>query len=85
MRNPDVDELSAFDSLYAEAEAIAEEMEISAEFPRANAVRTRRRRRQNDYEGQDEPIVEPREKFEIEFYTYVLESRHCNQCHRRTF
>lgn len=48
-------------------------MEIPAEFPPATAVRIRRRPRQFDYESQGEPIVESREKFRIEFYTYVLD------------
>lgn len=74
MRNPDESvSPTPCEVLYVTAVDIANELEIDAEFPLANEVRARRRNSHFDYEGRDDPIRDPADKFRIEFFNYILD------------
>jgi len=63
-----------FDDVISKAKELAEELEIEPSFPPPSQVRGRRRRRQFDYEAEDEPILDPEKKFRVEFFNYVLDT-----------
>lgn len=64
---------SEFNSLISQAENIANEMHMPAAFPAASTFRMRRRSVHFEHEGRDEPIVDPKQKFKVEFFYYLLD------------
>lgn len=62
-----------YDIYYAQAIDLANDMEVSADFPAAENARTRRVSRQFQYESRDDPILDPADQFRIGFYYFVLD------------
>lgn len=54
------------------AKLIAASLGVSNDFP-ADSTRIRRKKMHFSYEGADEPILDPTEKFKIEFYFKILD------------
>lgn len=62
-----------YDIYCAHAVDLAKALGVSAEFPAPENVRTRRIPKQFQYESQDEPIVDPSDRFRFGFYYYILD------------
>ena len=62
----------AFSKIVADATEIAQELEVEPAFQN-NQVRRRRKKRQFEYEGQDEDIQDPKENYKVKFYFAILD------------
>ena len=62
-----------FESKLIDAREIAEQLEIPAEFE-TEPVRVRKRKTLFDYEQSDEPIVNPKDRFKVNFYFAVIDT-----------
>lgn len=64
---------SGFVDAQITARELAEQLDIEPIFPPSTTLRTRKKKRQFDYEHQDEPIVNPKSRFEVEFFNVVVD------------
>ncbi|KAK6327237.1 hypothetical protein J4Q44_G00028820 [Coregonus suidteri] len=65
---------AAFSGELASAKELAEEMGIEPCFPVQPTVRPRMKRSLFGYEGEDEPVTEPQQKFKVHFFNQILDS-----------
>lgn len=65
-----------FSEILVDAAELAAELEIEAVFTNDIRARPRKKTRQFLYESVDEPILDPKEKFKIEFFFVVLDTIH---------
>lgn len=65
-----------FREILVDAAELAEELEIEAVFTNDIRARPRKKTRQFLYESVDEPILDPQEKFKINFFFVVLDTIH---------
>lgn len=62
-----------FNEYVTAASEMAKALDVASEFPPSSSIRSRIKKRLHTYEGRDEPVLEPREKFKIEFFYSVLD------------
>lgn len=63
-----------FNQVLVDAKELANEVDIEASFSTAPRHRVRSKKRHFDYENRDEPIVDPREKYKIDFFFHVIDT-----------
>lgn len=63
---------NGFTEIEINAKDIAAQMNISPEFPLVSQFRLRKRKR-FDNERPDEPIIDPRQTFKVEFFNYIID------------
>ena len=64
---------SKFEKVLSDAKILATELETEPCFPDVVAVRPRKKKRMFDYEGEDEPVIDPQTRFKVSFYNSVLD------------
>nr|CAH7759975.1 unnamed protein product [Callosobruchus chinensis] len=64
-----------FEKMLVDAREVAEDLDIPATFDQISTVtRFRKKKRQFSYEGRDEPIEDPKQRFEVTFYFPILDT-----------
>nr|CAI5833787.1 unnamed protein product [Callosobruchus analis] len=64
-----------FEKMLVDAREVAEDLDIPATFDQISTVtRFRKKKRQFSYEGKDEPIEDPKQRFKITFYFPILDT-----------
>lgn len=63
---------TGFESAFLTAKEIAEKLEVEPVF--VQSTRVRRKKALFSYEGKDEPIIDPKEKFKIEFFYALVDT-----------
>jgi len=62
---------NGFASSLMKAKELAEELKVEAKF---KAPRLRRKKKHFDYEGGDEPLIDPQEKFKVAFFLPLVDT-----------
>nr|CAI5822002.1 unnamed protein product [Callosobruchus analis] len=61
--------------MLVDARDVVEDLDIPATFDQISTVtRFRKKKRQFSYEGKDEPIEDPKQRFKITFYLPILDT-----------
>ncbi|GBM07734.1 hypothetical protein AVEN_135936-1, partial [Araneus ventricosus] len=63
-----------FNVILVDAGEMASEMDAANNFESIPGHRVRRRKRQFDYENQDEPIIDTQGKYKIEFFYDLIDT-----------
>ena len=56
------------------AKLLAEELGIECNFPQEIQIRSRRKKRQFDYEIPDDPILDPEKNFRVHFFNQIFDT-----------
>lgn len=63
-----------FSKVIDQAKGLASELEVDPCFRPATAVRLRRKKKNFDYEANDEALIDPQKKFQVEFFNFVIDT-----------